>query len=101
MLAKHGLDFAPVPRVISRAYFSHAFSGGYSAGYYAYLWTEVFAADAFAYMGEHGGLKPIMVTNSVRKSYLKVTVKISQDYIPFTGKKPTTDALLKRRGLVD
>ncbi|MCS6098195.1 M3 family metallopeptidase [Shewanella baltica] len=102
VLAKHGLDFAPIPPRYKSSYFSHAFSGGYSAGYYAYLWTEVFAADAFAYMGEHGGLKADN-GDKFRKEVLSKgnSEDLMQDYIHFTGKKPTTDALLKRRGLVD
>ncbi|MCI2965421.1 MULTISPECIES: M3 family metallopeptidase [Shewanella] len=102
VLAKHGLDFAPIPPRYKSSYFSHAFSGGYSAGYYAYLWTEVFAADAFAYMGEHGGLKADN-GDKFRKEVLSKgnSEDLMQDYIHFTGKKPTTEALLKRRGLVD
>jgi len=102
VLAKHGLDFAPIPPRYKSSYFSHAFAGGYSAGYYAYLWTEVFAADAFAYMGEQGGLKADN-GDKFRKEVLSKgnSEDLMQDYIHFTGKKPTTDALLKRRGLVD
>ncbi|MCU8060755.1 M3 family metallopeptidase [Shewanella oncorhynchi] len=102
VLAKHGLDFAPIPPRYKSSYFSHAFSGGYSAGYYAYLWTEVFAADAFAYMGEQGGLKADN-GDKFRKEVLSKgnSEDLMQDYIHFTGKKPTTEALLKRRGLVD
>ncbi|MGL5669334.1 MAG: M3 family metallopeptidase, partial [Shewanella sp.] len=102
VLAKHGLDFAPIPPRYKSSYFSHAFSGGYSAGYYAYLWTEVFAADAFAYMGQHGGLKAEN-GDKFRDAVLSKgnSEDLMQDYIHFTGQKPTTDALLKRRGLVD
>ncbi|MCP3127457.1 M3 family metallopeptidase [Shewanella sp. KJ2020] len=102
VLAKHGLDFAPIPPRYKSSYFSHAFAGGYSAGYYAYLWTEVFAADAFAYMGEQGGLNADN-GDKFRKEVLSKgnSEDLMQDYIHFTGKKPTTDALLKRRGLVD
>ncbi|WP_158769303.1 M3 family metallopeptidase [Paraglaciecola sp. L1A13] len=101
-LAKHGIDFAPVPPRYKSAYFSHAFAGGYSAGYYAYLWTEVFAADAFAYMTQHDGLNREN-GDKFRSSVLSMgnSKDLMQDYIDFRGSKPTTDALLKRRGLVD
>lgn len=102
VLAKHGLDFAPVPPRYKSSYFSHAFSGGYSAGYYAYLWTEVFAADAFAYMDEHGGLLPANGDNFRQEILSKGNSEdLMENYVEFAGKKPTTDALLKRRGLVD
>lgn len=101
-LAKHGIDYLPAPSRYKSNYFSHIFSGGYSAGYYAYLWTEVFAADAFTYMGENGGL------NRANGDKFRATVlsmgnsqDLMQDYIDFRGQKPTTGALLKRRGLVE
>ncbi|MAD17520.1 MAG: dipeptidyl carboxypeptidase II [Alteromonadaceae bacterium] len=99
-LAKHGIDYAPVPPRYKSAYFSHAFAGGYSAGYYAYLWTEVFAADAFAYMAEHGGLNRGN-GDKFRSRVLSMgnSQDLMQDYLDFRGSKPSTDALLKRRGL--
>ncbi|MGY0602915.1 MAG: M3 family metallopeptidase [Paraglaciecola chathamensis] len=99
-LAKHDIDYAPVPPRYKSAYFSHAFAGGYSAGYYAYLWTEVFAADAFAYMTEQGGLKREN-GDQFRRRVLSMgnSQDLMQDYIDFRGSKPSTDALLKRRGL--
>jgi peptidyl-dipeptidase Dcp len=101
-LAKHGIDFAPVPPRYKSNYFSHIFSGGYSAGYYAYIWTEVFAADSFAYMKANGGLTRKNGDN-YRKHVLSMgnSQDLMQDYINFRGQKPTIDALLKRRGLVD
>ncbi|WP_406667327.1 M3 family metallopeptidase [Gallaecimonas sp. GXIMD1310] len=101
-LAKHGIDYAPVPPRYKSDYFSHIFSNGYSAGYYAYLWTEVFAADAFQYMKDHGGLTREN-GDKFRKDVLSKgnSQDLMQDYINFRGQKPTTDALLKRRGLDD
>ncbi len=55
-LMKHNLDWHAVPPRYKSAYFSHIFSGGYSANYYAYIWSEILAADAFAFMRESGGL---------------------------------------------
>jgi peptidyl-dipeptidase Dcp len=51
-----GVDFAPVPPRYRTTYFSHAFSGGYSAGYYAYLWSEKLDADTVEWFKENGGL---------------------------------------------
>jgi len=101
-LAKHGLDYAPIPPRYKTTYFSHSFAGGYSAGYYAYLWTEVFAADSFSYMMSHDGLT-LENGQEYRDTILSKgnSQDLMQDYIDFTGKKPTTDALLKRRGLVN
>ncbi|MBB1268344.1 M3 family metallopeptidase [Shewanella sp. SR44-3] len=101
-LAKHGLDFDPVPARYKTTYFSHSFGGGYSAGYYAYLWTEVFAADSFAHMDQQGGLT-LENGNKYRQTILSKgnSQDLMQDYIDFSGSKPTTDALLKRRGLVN
>ncbi|MCW3171483.1 M3 family metallopeptidase [Shewanella subflava] len=100
-LAKHGLDYAPVPPRYKTTYFSHSFGGGYSAGYYAYLWTEVFAADAFSYMMSHGGLT-LENGQKYRDTVLSKgnSQDLMQSYIDFAGKKPSTEALLMRRGLV-
>ncbi|MGX9462569.1 M3 family metallopeptidase [Shewanella sp. A14] len=100
-LAKHGLDYAPIAPRYKTTYFSHSFGGGYAAGYYAYLWTEVFAADSFSYMMAHGGLT-LENGQKYRDTILSKgnSQDLMQDYIDFAGKKPSTDALLKRRGLV-
>ena len=55
-LAKHGVAFAPVPPRYHTTYFSHIWGGGYDAGYYAYAWTAVLAADSAAWFAEHGGM---------------------------------------------
>ncbi|MBQ4833114.1 M3 family metallopeptidase [Pseudoalteromonas sp. MMG010] len=101
-LKAHGIDYYPVPPRYKSNYFSHTFAGGYSAGYYAYLWTEVFAADAFAHMEHNGGLTREN-GDKFRKEVLSKgnSRDLMQSYIEFRGQKPTTDALLKRRGLVE
>lgn len=101
-LEKHGLDYAPIPPRYKSAYFSHTFAGGYSAGYYAYLWTEVFAADAFAHIQSKGGMTREN-GDDFRKKILSIgnSQDLMQSYIEFRGQQPNTDALLKRRGLVD
>ena len=101
-LEKHGIYYAPIMPRYRSSYFSHAFAGGYSAGYYAYLWTEVFAADAFTYMKDNGGLTRAN-GDKFREDVLSKgnSQDLMQDYINFRGQKPTIDALLKRRGLVE
>ncbi len=55
-LRAEGADYAAVPPRYHTAYFSHAFAGGYSAAYYAYLWSEVLARDTGQWFHTHGGL---------------------------------------------
>jgi peptidyl-dipeptidase Dcp len=101
-LAKHGVKLGPVPPRYKSAYFAHVFAGGYSAGYYAYLWTEVLAADAFAFMGTQGGLTRAN-GDKFRELILSKgnTIEPMQQYVNYRGQEPTVDALLRRRGLVD
>ncbi|WP_438481779.1 M3 family metallopeptidase [Oleiharenicola lentus] len=100
VLKKYGLDFAPVPPRYRTTYFSHVFSGGYSAGYYSYFWSEVLDAASVDWMKTHGGL--------TRKNgdHFRSTLLSrggSQDamemYRNFTGAEPDIKPLLKRRGL--
>lgn len=99
-LKKHGLDSDYILPRYRAGYFSHIFAGGYSATYYAYIWSEILAADAFAYTQELGGL-----TAAAGKAYrdgilaLGNSVDPTEAYKAYRGKAPTADALLKRRGL--
>ena len=99
-LAKHNVDLSYVPPRYKSAFFAHSMGGGYSAGYYAYMWSEILAADAYAYVQEMGGLK---LENGMkfRKHILSVgnTRPLMESYKAFRGQEPTTDALLIRRGL--
>jgi len=92
-----------IPQIVVRyrsPYFAHIFSGGYSAGYYSYAWAEVLDADAFEAFKEHG-IFDRATANSFRESILSKggTDDPMKLYVNFRGKKPTTDAMLKRRGL--
>mgnify|MGYP002399106575 FL=1 len=98
---KYGLISEIIPRYRS-TYFSHIFSGGYSAGYYSYIWCEVLDADAFSAFKETGDIFNRDVASRFEKEIL--SRKGSKDelemYIAFRGKEPGIDALLKNRGLI-
>jgi len=99
-LKKHGVDIAAVPPRYKSSFFAHSFPGGYSASYYAYMWSEILAADAFAYVQTQGGLNR-EIGMKYRKTIREVgnSVPPMEAYQSFRGQAPTTDALLKRRGL--
>jgi peptidyl-dipeptidase Dcp len=99
-LHKVGVDFSPVPPRYRSPYFSHAFAGGYSAGYYSYLWSEVLDADTVEWIKEHGGLKR---ENGDRFRSMLLSRGGSADALGlfknFVGRNPYIEPLLKRRGL--
>ncbi|MGE6461208.1 M3 family metallopeptidase [Pseudoalteromonas tetraodonis] len=100
VLTKHGVNVPFVPPRYKSAFFSHSMGGGYSAGYYAYMWSEILAADAFAYVQEQGGLKREL-GDKYRKEILEVgnSRDLMESFKAFRGQEPDTSALLKRRGL--
>jgi peptidyl-dipeptidase Dcp len=97
-----GLDFAPVPPRYRSTYFSHIFasSTGYSAGYYAYIWSEVLARDTEHWFETHGGLKR---ENGDRLRQKVLSRGFSVDALTmfrdFYGKGPEIGPLLEARGL--
>ncbi len=99
-LAKYNLDMEAVPPRYKSPYFAHTFSGGYSANYYSYIWSEVLAADAFAYMQENGGLKREN-GNRFREHILSQggSDEAMELYKAFRGQEPEVKHLLERRGL--
>lgn len=99
-LKKHGVDLKAVPPRYKSNFFSHSMGGGYSAGYYAYMWSEILAADAFAHVQKNGGLTREN-GDHYRKNILSVgnSRPTMESYKAFRGQEPTTDALLIRRGL--
>src|SRR5947209_4660779 len=99
-LHKAGVDFPPVPPRYRSFYFSHAFAGCYSAGYYSYLWSEVLDADTVEWFKQHGGLKR---ENGDRFRAMLLSRGGSADALGlfknFVGRDPYVEPLLKRRGL--
>ena len=81
--------------------FSHTMGGGYTAGYYSYMWAEVLDADAFEAFKETGDIYNQEVANKFRK-YVLTPGGIDNGmvmYTNFRGREPQIDALLKNRGL--
>ena len=99
-LKKAGVDYPPVPPRYRSTYFSHAFAGGYSAGYYSYLWSEVLDAQSVDWMKAHGGLKREN-GDHFRKTLLSRggSDDAMNLFKNFTGAVPDVAPLLKRRGL--
>jgi peptidyl-dipeptidase Dcp len=99
-LRKNGIDYAAVPPRYHSTYFSHIFAGGYSAGYYAYLWSEVLARDTGQWFHSHGGL------SRANGDYLRTKVLSrgrSEDpqtlFRDFYGRPPDIGPLVEYRGL--
>jgi peptidyl-dipeptidase Dcp len=94
-----GLDYAPVPPRYRTPYFSHIM-GGYAAGYYAYIWSEVLDADTALWIRNHGGLTR---ENGDRFRSMLLSRGGSQDALElfkaFYGADPDIGPLLERRGL--
>ena len=99
-MKKAGLISEIIPRYRS-TYFSHIFAGGYSSGYYAYIWSEILAADAFAAFKETG-IFDQKTSNAFRDNILS---KGGSDdpielYKRFRGREAKIEPLLKQRGLM-
>ena len=85
-------------------HFQHLFSGGgYAAGYYSYMWSEVLDADAFAAFEESGDVFDPATAKRLRDFVYSAgnLREPAEAYKSFRGRLPTADALLKKRGLVD
>ncbi len=99
-LVDNHVAMAEVPPRYRTPYFAHIWGGGYAAGYYAYLWSEVLDDDAFAWFTEHGGLTR---ANGQRFRDMILsrggTAKASDLYRAFRGREPRVEPLLKERGL--
>jgi peptidyl-dipeptidase Dcp len=100
VLSDRGLINQIPPRYRS-TYFSHTFGGGYTAGYYSYIWAEVLDSDAYQAFVETGDIFNKEVAQKFRK---EVLARAGQDdamklYVNFRGKEPGIEPLLKNRGL--
>ena len=99
-LGKRGL-LSQIPSRYRTTYFSHTMGGGYTAGYYSYIWAEVLDADAFQAFKETGDIFNQGVADKFRKYILTPgAIDDAMDmYVNFRGKSPDTEPLLKNRGL--
>ena len=99
-LEKTHLNVRYVPPRYRSTYFSHIWGGGYSAGYYAYLWTQMLDDDAYQWFVDHGGLTR---ANGDRLRQMVLSRGNTQDlakmYEAWRGAPPNTKAMLKYRGL--
>jgi peptidyl-dipeptidase Dcp len=99
-LKRFQVDMPQVPPRYHTTYFAHIWDGGYSAGYYAYLWSEVLDDDAFYWFREHGGLTR---ANGQRFRDLVLSKGGTQDvattFRNFRGRDPIVEPLLEERGL--
>jgi peptidyl-dipeptidase Dcp len=95
-----GVDYPDVPPRYRSSYFLHIWANGYSAGYYAYLWTQMLADDTFSWFSQHGGLTR---ENGQRLRDLILSRGHTEDYGPmfraFYGKDPDIGPMLVHRGL--
>ena len=99
-LAKTHLDLAAVPPRYRSSYFSHIWASGYSAGYYAYLWTEMLADDGYQWFDDHGELTR---ANGDRFRRMILSRGNTRDlatlYADWRGQAPSVQAMMKYRGL--
>jgi peptidyl-dipeptidase Dcp len=99
-LADAGIDAPAVPPRYSSTYFAHTFSGGYDAGYYGYIWSEVLDADTVEWFREHGGL-----SREAGERFARLVLGVGgakdplEAYREFRGRDAEVGPLLRRRGL--
>ncbi|KGL52097.1 Dipeptidyl carboxypeptidase [Pantoea ananatis] len=101
-LRSDGIDLAAVPPRYRSSYFQHIWGGGYSAGYYAYIWTQMLADDGYQWFVEHGGLTREngdifrqKILSRGNSSDLKAL------YESWRGGAPQLEPMLKNRGLAE
>ncbi len=99
-LRKTKLDIPEVPSRYRSSYFSHIWSGGYAAGYYAYLWTQMLDEDAFSWFQEHGGLTR---ENGQRFREMILSRGNTEDlatlFRAFRGRNPDIRPMIEHQGL--
>jgi peptidyl-dipeptidase Dcp len=101
-LKKDKIDLSYVPPRYRSSYFQHIWGNGYAAGYYAYLWTQMLADDAFVGFKEHGGLTR---ENGDRFRAMVLsrgnTEDLAKMYKDWRGQDPQIEPMLENRGLKD
>jgi peptidyl-dipeptidase Dcp len=99
-LEKAGVALDTVPPRYRSTYFAHIFAGGYSAGYYSYIWSEVLDADTVEWFTENGGLRRENGDRFRREVLSKGgSVDPMEAFRSFRGREPRIEPLLERRGL--
>ncbi|MRI48205.1 peptidyl-dipeptidase Dcp [Enterobacter ludwigii] len=99
-LHKEGLDLPAVPPRYRSSYFAHIFGGGYAAGYYAYLWTQMLADDGYQWFVEQGGLTREN-GQKFREAILSRgnSTDLAELYRNWRGHDPQIEPMLENRGL--
>lgn len=99
-LKKYKVNLKEVPPRYRTSYFDHIWSGGYSASYYAYFWSEVLSDDAFEWFKQHGGLDR-KNGDIFRDKILSRgnSIELGDLYRQFRGQNPSVQPLLDNRGL--
>ncbi|WFY28740.1 peptidyl-dipeptidase Dcp [Enterobacter ludwigii] len=99
-LHKEGLDLPAVPPRYRSSYFAHIFGGGYAAGYYAYLWTQMLADDGYQWFVEQGGLTREN-GQKFREAILSRgnSTDLAELYRNWRGHDPKIEPMLENRGL--
>ena len=101
VLQKYGFTLPQVPPRYHSPYFAHIWGGGYSAGYYAYMWSDMLNSAAWDWIKNNGGMTR-QNGDRFRKHILSVgnSVDLNQAFRDFTGKDPEITPLLKDKGFV-
>jgi len=100
-LERHGVAFDLVPPRYRSSYFAHVFSGGYSAGYYGYIWSEVMDADTVEWFRARGGLRRDAGAVFARELLSRGgSVDPMGAFEAVVGRPPQLEPLLRRRGLL-
>lgn len=101
-LRQDKIDLSYVPPRYRSSYFQHIWGNGYAAGYYAYLWTEMLADDAFQWFSDNGGLTAEN-GQSFREQVLSQgnSQDLEKMYVKWRGQEPSIEPMLINRGLKD
>jgi len=101
VLKKYGFTLQEVPLRYHSPYFAHIWGGGYSAGYYAYMWSDMLNSSAWDYISKNGGMTR---ANGDRFRKYILSIGNSKDlnvaFKEFTGKDPDIKALLRDKGFI-